>query len=68
MTLLIGWARWRKTMDKRLVLLDRHIGSLQKERDDLEWSGEYARSDFLQKLIDDAIQMRDKGDTHYPLF
>ena len=55
-------------MDKRLVLLDRHIGSLQKERDYLEWSGEYARSDFLQKLIDDAIQMRDKGDTHYPLF
>lgn len=55
-------------MDKRLVLLDRHIANLQKERDDLEWEGEYSRSDFLQKLIDDAIQMRDKGDTHYPLF
>ena len=55
-------------MDKRLVLLDRHIGNLQKERDNLEWAGKYSRSDFLQKLIDRAKDMRDNGDTHYPLF
>ena len=56
------------TTDKNLVLIDRHIANLQKERDDLEWSGNFSRSDFLQKLIDSATVSRDNGETYYPLF
>ena len=44
------------------------IANLQKERDDLEWSGNFIRSDFLQKLIDSATVSRDNGETYYPLF
>lgn len=56
------------TNQRNLVLIDRHIANLQKERDDLEWSGNFERSDFLQKLIGYAKVLRDNGEVYYPLF
>lgn len=55
-------------MDKRIIPIDQHLRDLQRERDDLEWAGDFNRSDFLHKMIDAARQMRDNGEVYYPLF
>ena len=55
-------------MESRVIPIDQHLRNLQKERDDLEWAGDFNRSDFLQKMIDAARQMRDNGEVYYPLF
>ena len=63
-----GLVRWRRLMERRVIPIDQHLRNLQKERDDLEWAGDFNRSDFLQKMIDAARQMRDNGEVYYPLF
>jgi hypothetical protein len=55
-------------MEQRVIPLEKHIADMQKERDDLEWAGDFKRSDFLQRMIDAAVDMRDKGEVYYPLF
>lgn len=55
-------------MSSDVISLDKYIADLQKERDDFEWGGDYNQSDFLQRIIDSAVELRNKGEVYYPLF
>lgn len=55
-------------MTATVISLETYIADLQKKRDDLDWSGDFGTADFLQKLISSAIEEREKGEVHYPLF
>lgn len=55
-------------MDQTVIPLERHIADLQRQRDDLEWAGDFKTSDFLQRLINSAIEEREKGEVYHPLF
>jgi hypothetical protein len=54
--------------NEKVISLDTYINDLQKDIDDLEWSGKFKRADLLKRWLDEAKLMRDKGEVWYPLF
>tara|TARA_R110001632_G_scaffold772_2_gene2862 strand:+ start:2435 stop:2602 length:168 start_codon:yes stop_codon:yes gene_type:complete len=55
-------------MTATVIPLETHISDLQKQRDNLDWSGDFDTADFLQRLISSAIEEREKGEIYHPLF
>lgn len=54
--------------NEKVISLETYINDLQKDIDDLEWSGKFKRADLLKRWLDEAKLMRDKGEVWYPLF
>lgn len=51
-----------------VMMISQRIKELQMDIDDLEWDGDYHRADYLKKLLDEALSIRDNGGLYYPLF
>ena len=55
--------------DRNLVLLTVYVRDLRRELEDIGWEDrDYFRMLQLQKRIDYACEMIDKGDVYMPLF
>jgi len=54
--------------DNRLMGIQDYINQLSKERDDLEWAGQFDLADLRVRQIEDAKAEQQSGVVYYPLF
>ena len=54
--------------DSNLIPLERYINDLERDICDKEWDGDFDQSDFLRKILKEALEMKDSGEVWYPLF
>ena len=54
--------------DNRLMGIQDYINQLSRERDDLEWAGQFDQADLRVKQIEDAKAEQQSGVVYYPLF
>jgi len=55
-------------MMTNVVYLSAYIKDLRKDLDSAEWDGYKEKAEHLQRLLDEAIDMEDKGEVYYPMF
>jgi hypothetical protein len=53
---------------EQLANIHSYHNKLAQEIDEAEWMGDFTKSDFMRDEYDHITDLRNKGDTWYPLF
>ena len=57
-----------RTLEGRLISLEKYISDLARQIDDYEWDGKLDLADLLKPQLEEAKKRREQGEVWDPMF